>query len=171
MFRKKLTPSCIRRCAVFLAFGGALAMNLGHAQGGLALESSSDDHGGLMVPEVVGGDQLASNMSAPLSEAQQTAAIASSQITQISNPAAVTGPGLTGENWFQGLQQGVDQAFDSPDRSTTTAMSTQKEPATALDNSVKANAIPSLPSFWSGLTCCLALAVAGMFPRVRRVLR
>ena len=171
MFRKKLTPSCIRRCAVFLAFGGALAMNLGRAQGGLALESSSDDHGVLMAPEVVGGNQLASGVSVPFSEAQQTAATASPQVTQVSNPAAVTGPGLTGENWFQGVQEGVDQAFDSPDRSATTGASAQKDPATALDNSVKANAIPSLPSFWSGLTCCLALVVAGMFPRVRRVLR
>ena len=32
MFRKKLTPSCIRRCAVFLAIGGALALNGGYAR-------------------------------------------------------------------------------------------------------------------------------------------
>ena len=120
---------------------------------------------------MVGSNQSASNVSASLSEPQQTAATQLSQIAQVSNPAAVTGPGLTGENWFQGLQQGIDQAFDVQDPTATTAMSTQKEPATALDNSVKANAIPSLPSFWSGLTCCLALVVAGMFPRVRRALR
>jgi hypothetical protein len=134
----------------------------------LALESSSDDQAGLMAPDMVGGHRLVSNTSI---ESPVAGHVSAPHSPQVSNPPEVAGPGLTGENWFQGLQQGVDQAFEPQGRITTPETSTQKQATTTVDNSVKANAIPSLPSFWSGLTCCLALVIAGMFPRVRRVLR
>lgn len=170
MLRKKLTPSCLRRCAVFLAVGGALALNAGRAQGGLALETPSDDQSGLMAPDLGGATQLVTHISAQPSIFERSA-VKSTQVAQLADPSSVNGPGLTGENWFQGLQQGVDQSFDAQDQVATPTLSTQKESVSTLDNGVKANAIPSLPSFWSGLTCCLALVIAGMFPRVRRVLR
>lgn len=170
MFRKKLTPSSLRRCAVFLAVGGALALNSGRAQGGVALEGSSDDQASLVSPDLISGSQLPFKVSVQNHASDDSTPKQHSQVSPVSSPDALTGPGLTGENWFQGLQQGIDQGPDDQEQAAP-AVANPKKPLSALDNSVKANAIPSLPSFWSGLTCCLALVVAGMFPRVRRVLR
>jgi len=125
---------------------------------------------------VADGSNLQSGIEVPLSM-QRTSKDVSVAPSQAVHSGELGGPGLTGEEWFQGLQQGVDHAFDSQVADANPASLPQKD-SVALpdsvaspDGGVKANAIPSLPSFWSGLTCCLALAVAGLFPRVRRALR
>jgi hypothetical protein len=165
MFRKKLAPASIRRCAVFLSLAGALALNVGTAHAGLALRQSDDGQAGLTGFD---GNRIGSNlvMDHP----------AAAEVGKSVTPVAKTGapdvpPGLTGENWFQGLQQSVDHAFDLQDASSATDIHRQSTTVSPLDNGAKPNAIPSLPSFWSGLTCCVALTIAGLFPRVRRVLR
>lgn len=177
MLRKKLTPSSIRRCAVFLGLGSALAFNVGTLQGGLALDgtdvqtaavTSHDGPGGS--PAVVDGYNGQSGLALHTST-QRTSKDASAAPWQAAPSEDLTGPELTGQAWFQGLQQGVDHAFDSQAADADPASPPQKDSTILPDNGVKANAIPSLPSFWSGLTCCLALVVAGLFPRVRRVLR
>jgi hypothetical protein len=131
----------------------------------LALEQSDDGQAGLTGLD---GNRIGSNlvMDRP----------AAAEVAKSVTPAAKTGtpdvpPGLTGEDWFQGLQQGVDHAFDLRDASSATHAHAQSTAVSPLDNGVKPNAIPSLPSFWSGLTCCVALTIAGLFPRIRRVLR
>jgi hypothetical protein len=175
MRRKQLTPSVVRRCAVFLALGGALALGMGRAEGGIAPVESPDDQVGM-----AGFDQL----SVVRPDVQESGGVEAESVRSVGSlPAATSkarlesptvspddlaGPGLTGANWFQGLQQGVDQAFE-PNQMTAAAPNARKNGAASpLNAGVKANAIPSLPSFWSGLTCCLAVAGAGMIPRVRR---
>lgn len=169
MLRKKLTLSCIRRCAIFLAVGGALALDAGRAQGGLSYQDSSDNQ-----TQLLGSDSAAGPGGRVVSNVSTSAPASADSLKPAglsTNDPALPSQDLTGENWFQGLQRGVDHAFDAQDTSAPSAPGSQKEAVTTLDNGVKANAIPSLPSFWSGLTCCLALIVAGMFPRVRRAFR
>jgi hypothetical protein len=144
-----------------------LALNAGSARAGLALERSSEDQTGLSVQDVFGGNDAV----AKLASDKATDSVAKSVSAAKTTLGSEASPGLTGENWFKGLQQGVDHAFDLQDDGATPATPAHKEAVSALDNGVKANAIPSLPSFWSGLTCCLALTVAGFFPRVRRAFR
>ena len=169
MFRKKLTPTSIRRCAVFLSLAGALALNVSTARGGLALEQS-DEQSGLLVPGMLDANSSGSAPVLPYVESSKVVVQESAKPVSNLKTSDVT-PGLTGENWFQGLQQGVDHAFDLQPDSTTSDTQSPRPAVTPLDNGVKANAIPSLPSFWSGLTCCIALVIAGLFPRVRRVIR
>lgn len=174
MRRKQLTPSVVRRCAVFLALGGALALGMGRAEGGIAPVESPDDQVGM-----AGFDQLSITrdvqgvgvVEAGSAQSAKSLPAEPSKVRLESptvSPDDLAGPGLTGASWFQGLQQGVDQAFE-PNQTTATAPNARRNGAvTPLNAGVKANAIPSLPSFWSGLTCCLAVAGAGMIPRVRR---
>lgn len=175
MRRKQLTPSVVRRCAVFLALGGALAVGIGRAEGGIAPVDVSADQVGLS-----GSDQVpVSRADRPLRDAANdlsaSTAVPLSSVSKsrVDAPAAVSpedlaGPGLTGANWFQGLQQGVNQAFDANPTPAADSAAGKAAPVSPLNSGIKANAIPSLPSFWSGLTCCLAVAGAGMIPRVRR---
>lgn len=181
MRRKKLTPSAVRRCAIFLALGGALALRNGQAEGGIAPVEPYQDRARLVasgpavtpaleVKESVVEDQgFRRHAPGPLT--------GSSSDNRGSNlavsPDDLAGPGITGGNWFAGLQQGVNQAFDPRQDAPAAPAAGKTGPAAAspLSSGVKANAIPSLPSFWSGLTCCVALALAGMFPRFRRAFR
>jgi hypothetical protein len=111
-----------------------------------------------------GGKALKSDRDArPLPAPASKARVATPAVS----PDDLAGPGLTGANWFADLQQGVDQAFE-PGQTAPAVAAKRNVPASPLNAGVKANAIPSLPSFWSGLTCCLAVAGAGMIPRVRR---
>lgn len=174
MRRKQLTPSVVRRCAVFLALGGALAVGIGRAEGGFAPVSLSDDQVG-----VAGSDEIysarpdgqvpdaAEDLSARSVVPSPSVSTARLDAPVALSPDDLAGPGLTGANWFQGLQQGVDQAFDPSPVGASAAGKTAGD-VSPLSSGIKANAIPSLPSFWSGLTCCLAVAGAGMIPRVRR---
>ena len=185
MFRKKLAPASIRRCAVFLSLAGALALNVGSAHAGLALEQSDDGQAGLTGLDGNGIGSGIESTSIEPTNIEPTSIEpnwvmnrpAAAQVNKSVTPAPKTAtpdlsPGLTGENWYQGLQQGVDHAFDLQDASSATdTHSPQNTAVSPLDNGAKPNAIPSLPSFWSGLTCCVALTIAGLFPRVRRVLR
>ncbi|HEY2587968.1 MAG TPA: hypothetical protein VGI81_19650 [Tepidisphaeraceae bacterium] len=100
----------------------------------------------------------------PLSAKPSRARVA----TPALSPDDLAGPGLTGANWFADLQQGVGQAFEPAAQAAPGIVAKKNAPASPLNAGVKANAIPSLPSFWSGLTCFLAVAGAGMIPRVRR---
>jgi hypothetical protein len=171
MFRKKLTPSVVRRCAIFLALGGAWVLNGAYAQGGLALEQSGDGQAGLFVQDAFNVHQ---EISSGLSEApvnQDPSPAKPDSTVPSSGASQAADPGLTGENWFQGLQDGVDHALAPQDSATSVSAPAQKEALNLLDGGVKANAIPSLPSFWSGLTCCVALMIFGTFPRVRRAFR
>jgi hypothetical protein len=136
----------------------------------------SEDQVGLAGPDQVSGAQAGAQERNAAEDGLARTAIplASVSKARVHAPAALSpedlaGPGLTGANWFQGLQRGVDQAFD-PNPSPPAASAGGKTAAAVspLNSGVKANAIPSLPSFWSGLTCCLAVAGAGMIPRVRR---
>lgn len=173
MLRKQLTPSVVRRCAVFLALGGALALGVGRAEGGIAPVEVSDgpqvgipglDPSSMDRPDLApsGGKALKSDRDARPAPASKTR-VAMPTVS----PDDFAGPGLTGANWFADLQQGVDQAFE-PGQTAPDVAAKRSVPASPLNAGVKANAIPSLPSFWSGLTCCLAVAGAGMIPRVRR---
>lgn len=170
MLRKKLTPSVLRRCAIFLAMGGALALNGARAQGGLALPWSSDDQGTTTASKTLAGPEQSPSKLRISTMVAGTGAGAVS-VKSITDSPAWGGPGLTGENWLQGLQTDVDHAFVNQDDLSPKTAPSHKDAVDEPDPGVKANAIPSLPSFWSGLTCCIALMIVGMFPRVRRVLR
>ena len=170
MLRKKLTPSMFRRCAIFLLAGGAWVLNGARAQGGLALQRSSDDQGAVFLGTTVPSPQQHPAV-AGMPQTTTPSITGATSARSITDSATPGGPDLTGERWFQGLQEGVDQAFVSQDDLSARATFPQKDGLISTDPNVKANAIPSLPSFWSGLTCCIALMVMGMFPRVRRALR
>ena len=171
MRRKQLTPSVVRRCAVFLALGGALALGVGRAEGGIApVETPDGQVGSFKSDSLLAARPDLQDLAAPGQKARSLVVptFRPRDETPAVSPDDLAGPGLTGANWFQNLQQGVDQAFE-PNQPAAAAASAKKKPAAGpLNSGVKANAIPSLPSFWSGLTCCLAVAVAGMIPRVRR---
>jgi hypothetical protein len=175
MRRKQLTPSVVRRCAVFLALGGALALGTGRAEGGIAPVEASDSQLGF--PETgefsVSGPGWEESNEVILGSSNRAQALAvASDKGHVQSPALspddLLGPGMTGAHWFEGFQRGVDQAFEPGQSATTPSATPNKVPASPFNGGVKANAIPSLPSFWSGLTCCLAVAGAGMIPRVRR---
>lgn len=181
MFRKQLTPSVVRRCAVFLTVGGAIGLGITQARAGLAPvapdSASSADMAetGNVLPQFTQRTLLLSQEPGASGLLPNESAVASSSGPALIGPEDLTGPGITGGNWYRNLQVGVDQAFDpakavlSDDGASRTKSVARA--ANAPETGVKANAIPSLPSFWSGLTCCLAVMGAGMIPRVRRMFR
>lgn len=165
MSRKKLTPSPLRRCAVFLALFGASALSVSRVGAGIYVAEPSNQGTDTQGMHAV-------SMESP--KAENILKLNLGSPGSVSHRSSVAldpfGPGLTGENWFAALENNVGQPGASDVQASTT---TAKAPAVAPGSPAPgtATAIPSLPSFWSGLSCCAAIAFLGMFPRVRRAIR
>jgi hypothetical protein len=159
-----LHPRLFRRHAVHLMLGV-----------GVATLSAAPVRAGIVVPALNDRQDVVQTLSdghVDMADLVESSAVASDQPADGASNAIQSGvvadpggPGLTGENWFAGLQEQLNQ---------TGGMSTPARPPIVIvppATGVNATAIPSLPSFWSGLSCCGLLIAAGMIPRVRRVFR
>lgn len=150
MRRKTLSPSNVRRCALFLMLGSLACV--GSASGGM-----------------VQGNSSSNNPNQPLlfqqGEPVLPAFSVSNGVGGQDQSVDPLGPGLTGENWFANLQERINAPKAAAgDKAAAAASAAQERPVTAT-------AIPSPISFWSGLWCCVGLVLLGMIPRVRRALR
>ncbi|HSU67092.1 MAG TPA: hypothetical protein VLJ39_09485 [Tepidisphaeraceae bacterium] len=161
MSRKKFAPSSWRRCAIFLALVGTSTVGAGRLRAGVYAGEPSKDWA---------ESQLSFGATSHLigvQNYQQDSKVVGQKTSAQS--ADASRPDMTGENWFLGLQEDLGQSLNSEQNDRPLAAPvTKADPAATPGN---ATAIPSLPSFWSGFTCCVALVVAGMIPRIRRAFR